>query len=158
MTPFDDGPECSNSKRSKVAAPQVKKVSAGWLALMVLSLSVPPSMKNRKSRSLPSYGRISMCLYGNHLLGFWVPQTLQRFELWGACKDLNLPSLPNRDPHNLARRAQRNRETQQFILVRATLRCNTLLQLCGGLPRGAEDELVGFYGRVCRLQIKISYA
>ena len=28
-TPVDDVPECSNSKRSKVAAPQVKKVQAG---------------------------------------------------------------------------------------------------------------------------------
>ena len=27
--PVDDVPECSNSKRSKVAAPQVKKVPAG---------------------------------------------------------------------------------------------------------------------------------
>ena len=28
-TPVDDVPECSNSKRSMVAAPQVKKVPAG---------------------------------------------------------------------------------------------------------------------------------
>ena len=28
-TPIDDVPECSNNKRSKVAAPQVKKVPAG---------------------------------------------------------------------------------------------------------------------------------
>ena len=28
-TPVDDVPECSNSKRSKVAAPQVKKVPVG---------------------------------------------------------------------------------------------------------------------------------
>ena len=28
----------------------------------------------------------------------WDPQTLERFELWGACGDLNLPSLPTRDP------------------------------------------------------------
>ena len=76
------------------------------------------------------------------MVEFRVPQTLERFELWGACGDLNVPSLPTRDPHSLARRAQRDREKQQFILVRATLRCNTLLQLCGGLPRGAEDELV----------------
>ena len=61
------------------------------------------------------------------VVGFWVPQTLDRFELWGACGDLNLPSLPTRDPLSLARRAQRNRETQRFILVWATLRCNTLL-------------------------------
>ena len=26
------------------------------------------------------------------------PQTLERFELWGACGDLNLPNLPTRDP------------------------------------------------------------
>ena len=25
-------------------------------------------------------------------------QTLERFELWGACGDLNLPNLPTRDP------------------------------------------------------------
>ena len=29
MAPVDDVPECSNSKRSKVAVPQVKKVPAG---------------------------------------------------------------------------------------------------------------------------------
>ena len=29
MAPIDDVPECSNNKRSKVAAPQVKKVPAG---------------------------------------------------------------------------------------------------------------------------------
>ena len=73
---------------------------------------------------------------------FRVPQTLERFELWGACGDLNLPSLPTRDPLSLARRAQRDRETHQFILVRATLRCNTLLHHFGVLPRGAEDELI----------------
>ena len=42
---------------------------------------------------------------------------------------------------NLARQAQKDTKTQQFILVRATLWCNTLLQLSGGLPRGVEDEL-----------------
>ena len=31
-------------------------------------------------------------------VGFRDPQTLERFELWGACGDLNLPSLPTRDP------------------------------------------------------------
>ena len=43
---------------------------------------------------------------------------------------------------SLAQQAQRDREAQQFILVWATLRCNTLLQSFGGLPRRAEDELV----------------
>ena len=43
---------------------------------------------------------------------------------------------------SLARNAQRYKGTQHFILVRATLRCNTLLQRFGGLPRRAEDELV----------------
>ena len=43
---------------------------------------------------------------------------------------------------SLARRDRRDKETQQFILVRATLQCNTLLQRFGGLPRRAEDELV----------------
>ena len=27
-------------------------------------------------------------------VGFRVPQTLERFELWGACEELVLPSLP----------------------------------------------------------------
>ena len=76
------------------------------------------------------------------IVGFRVPQTLDRFKLWGACGDLNLPSLPTHNPHSLAHRAQRDRETQQFILVRPTLQCNTLLQRFGGLPRRAEDELV----------------
>jgi hypothetical protein len=36
---------------------------------------------------------------------------------------------------------QGRRWTRQFTQVRATLRCNTLLLLCGGLAsRGAEDE------------------
>ena len=30
----------------------------------------------------------------NGTIGLRVPQTLERFELWGACGDLNLPSLP----------------------------------------------------------------
>ena len=29
---------------------------------------------------------------------FWDPATLERFKLWGVCGDLNLPSLPTRDP------------------------------------------------------------
>lgn len=45
-------------------------------------------------------------------------------------------------PQSLVLRAQGDKDTQQFILVLATLRCNTLLQLYGGLPRGVEDELV----------------
>ena len=81
------------------------------------------------------------------IVGLRVPQTLERFELWGACGDLNLPSLPTRGPHSLARRARREKETQQFILVWATLWCNTLLQHFGGLPRGAEDELVQWMNR-----------
>ena len=43
---------------------------------------------------------------------------------------------------SLARQAQREKETHQFILVQAMLGCNTLLQHFGGLPRRAEDELV----------------
>ena len=31
-------------------------------------------------------------------VGFRDPATLERFELWGVCGDLNLPSLPTRDP------------------------------------------------------------
>ena len=36
-------------------------------------------------------------------VGFQIPQTLKRFELWGACGDLNLPSLPTHNPHSLVR-------------------------------------------------------
>ena len=43
---------------------------------------------------------------------------------------------------SLTRQARRDTETQRFILVRATLRCNTLLQRFGILPRRAENELV----------------
>lgn len=43
---------------------------------------------------------------------------------------------------SLARQAQRDKETHQFILVQATLQCNALLQRFGGLPQRAEDELV----------------
>ena len=35
-------------------------------------------------------------------VGFRVPQTLEIFELWGVCGDLNLPSLPTCDTHSLA--------------------------------------------------------
>ena len=31
-------------------------------------------------------------------VGFRDLQTLERFELWGACGDLNLPGFPTRDP------------------------------------------------------------
>ena len=40
---------------------------------------------------------------------FWVLQNLDRFELWGACGDLNLPSLPTPRSHGLACRTQRTR-------------------------------------------------
>ena len=36
---------------------------------------------------------------------------------------------------SLARWAHRDKETRQFILVQATLRCNTLLQRFGGLTQ-----------------------
>ena len=36
--------------------------------------------------------------YSNVTIRLRVPQTLERFELWGVCGDLNLPSLPTRDP------------------------------------------------------------
>ena len=40
-------------------------------------------------------------------VGFRVPQTLERFELWGAHEGLFLPSLPTQRFHGLARRTQR---------------------------------------------------
>ena len=39
-------------------------------------------------------------------VGFRDPATLERFKLWGACRDLNLPNLPTRQSHGLARRTQ----------------------------------------------------
>ena len=61
----------------------------------------------------------------------------------GVCAEISTyPALQLVIPQSLARRAQWDKETQQFIMVRATLWCNTLLQLFGGLPRGGEDELV----------------
>ena len=38
-----------------------------------------------------------------HTVGFRASQTLERFELWGVCEELNLPSLPTRQSHGLAR-------------------------------------------------------
>ena len=50
-------------------------------------------------------------------VGFGVPQTLERFELWGAHTELwgahtelSLPGLPAQRSHGLARRAQRTRD------------------------------------------------
>ena len=41
---------------------------------------------------------------------FRVPQTLERFELWGACEELVLPSLPACRSHGLARRTKWTRD------------------------------------------------
>ena len=61
-------------------------------------------------------------------VGFQVPQTLDRFKLWGACGDLNLPSLPTRDPPKPSASGSKKQRDTSVYLVRATLRCNTLLQ------------------------------
>ena len=50
-------------------------------------------------------------LTGAPNVGFRVPQTLERFELWGVCEELNLPSLPTRQSHSLARQTQGKGET-----------------------------------------------
>jgi hypothetical protein len=73
---------------------------------------------------------------------FRAPQTQERFELWGVNEGLSSPKLPLHRP--LTYLYERGRRwTQRFTQVRATLRCNTLLLLCGGLAsRGAEDEQV----------------
>jgi hypothetical protein len=63
-------------------------------------------------------------------------KTLSKFELWGACEELNFPYLPTRRLYDLARWTGRREDTGQFTQVRATLLCNTLLLLCGGLPQG----------------------
>ena len=44
-------------------------------------------------------------------VGFRAPQTLYRFELWGACEELNLPNLPTRQYHGLAQRTEWKRDT-----------------------------------------------
>ena len=45
---------------------------------------------------------------------FRVPQTLERFELWGACEELSLPYLPARRFPSLARRTQGTRDTTVY--------------------------------------------
>ena len=47
-------------------------------------------------------------------VGFGVPQTLERFELWGACEELSLPGLPTQRFHGLARRTQRTRDIEVY--------------------------------------------
>ena len=79
---------------------------------------------------------------GSTFVGLWVPQTLERFELWVRAEISTCPACLLVILLSLARQAQRDKETHRFILVWATLRCNTLLQRFGGLHRRAEDELV----------------
>jgi hypothetical protein len=69
-------------------------------------------------------------------VGFRASQNPCKFELWGACEELNFPHLPTHRLYDLARRTRKEMDTDQFTQVRATLRCKTLLLLCGGLPRG----------------------
>src|SRR3989337_1969277 len=57
-----------------------------------------------------------------------------RFELWGACEELVLSDLPTHRLDELELRTGKEMDSEQFTQVRATLRCNTLLLLCGGLP------------------------
>ena len=68
-----------------------------------------------------------------------------RFELWGACEELVLSDLPTRCLDELELRTGKEMDSEQFTQVRATLRCNTLLLLCGGLPLGGlwMDEYNG---------------
>ena len=50
-----------------------------------------------------------------HGVGFRAPRTLDRFELWGACGDLNLPSLPTHDPPKpSATSSKRQRDTTVY--------------------------------------------
>ena len=52
---------------------------------------------------------------GAGIVRLQVPQTLKRFELWGACGDLNLPSLPTRDPPKpSATSSKRQRDTTVY--------------------------------------------
>ena len=81
------------------------------------------------------------------------------FELWGMCEDLNLSSLelmalqPSLAGYTLKRA---RRWTRQFTQVRATLRCKTLLLLCGGLAsRWAEDELVQWTNNLRRCVLEL---
>ena len=47
-------------------------------------------------------------------VGFRVPQTLERFELWGAHEEHSLPSSLAKRSHGLARRTQRTRDTEIY--------------------------------------------
>ena len=48
-------------------------------------------------------------------VGFRDPATRERFEHWGACGDLNLPSLPTRDlPRPNASSSQRHKDIEIY--------------------------------------------
>ena len=66
----------------------------GWIGLVVAN-----PFELQKNRLLPSRGPPSMLTLA---VGFGVPETIERFELWGAHEELSLPSLPAKRSYGLA--------------------------------------------------------
>ena len=55
------------------------------------------------------------CIHQKTVVGLRDPQTLERFKLWGACGDLNLPCLPTRDsPKPSASSSKGQRDTTVY--------------------------------------------
>ena len=76
-------------------------------------------------------------------VGFRDPATRERFELWGACGDLNLPNLTTHDlTRPSASSSKRHKETE--IYTGSGHHCGVIpdSSVCGGFPRGAMDEQV----------------
>ena len=65
---------------------------------LVLSGIKPCLVRSLKETDCHWVEELHSILCGLHTVGFRDPATLERFKLWGACGDLNLPSLPTRDP------------------------------------------------------------
>ena len=110
----------------------------------MIVFSCDPGMITVWLQGNPSGKRVrgTRCTSWFHAVGLRVPQTLERFELWVRAEISTYPVRLLAILLSLARRARRGKETHQFILVQASLRCNTLLQRFGGVPQRAEDELV----------------
>ena len=68
-------------------------------------------------------------------VGIGAPRTQERFELWGVrTEPRRAPtncSLPHDDAPACSNKGKDEPQMQQFTQVRSTLRCKTLLLLCG---------------------------
>ena len=89
-------------------------------------------------------------------VGFRVPQTLERFKLWGACEELNLPSLPTRRSHSLARLTQRKRGHDSLPSFGPPCGVKPYSCFVVDWPWKAEDELVQWENnhRRCVLELQ----